>query len=117
MLIGSPKPSASRRLSEVYLPQEEPPNLRGLLFMQNKDETVEVLRYSGQSDPGTPPDIPEDAVVDGRVYISIDGIGQDWAKHRSQIRDWFHGGADYGVELPGPVVGIHEGEGLSLIHI
>jgi hypothetical protein len=90
--------------------------MRGLLFMQNKDETVEVLRYSGESDPDTPPDIPSEAVTKSGVYISVDGIGQDWNGHRAQIRDWFHGGADYGVELPGPVIGIHEGEGKTAIH-
>jgi hypothetical protein len=106
----------AKRPREIYLPQEEPPNLKGLLFMQKRDETVEVLRYSGESSPETPPDIPDEAVIDGRVYISVDGIGQNWDKHRSQIRDWFHGGADYGVKIPGPVIGIHEGEGKSSLH-
>lgn len=100
----------------TYRLEEEPPNLRGLLFMQNKDASVEVLRYSGETIPGGPPDIPPEAVTEQGVFISVNGIGQDWKSHRSQIKDWFHGGADYGVELPGPVIGIHEGERKSPLH-
>lgn len=85
--------------------------MRGLLFKQESNGEVEVLKYSGQTDPNSAPDIPPDAVTPKGVYISVDGIGQDWNTHRQQIADWFHGGADYGVKLPGPVIGIHEGEG------
>ena len=116
MLIGRSQKPQPIRQRQVYTLDEEPPNLRGLLFMQNKDATVEVLRYSGESDPDTPPDIPNEAVTKHGVFISVDGIGQDWNTHRTQIRDWFHGGEEFGVELPGPVVGIHEGEGKSTVH-
>ena len=95
----------------VYAPQEEPPNFRGLLFKQEISGEVEILKYSGETDPDSSPDIPPDAVTSRGVYISVDGIGQDWNTHRQQIADWFHGGADYGVKIAGPVIGIHEGEG------
>lgn len=116
MLVGRSQKVQPIRQRQVFTLDEEPPNLRGLLFMQNQDASVEVLRYSGESDPDTPPDIPEEAVTKQGLYISVDGIGQDWDKHRAQIRDWFHGGEDYGVSLPGPVVGIHEGEGKNTLH-
>lgn len=104
---NSPTPIMKR----FYAPQEEPPNLRGLLFKQESNGEVEILKYSGQTDPRSSPDIPPDAVTPRGVFISVDGIGQDWNTHRQQIAHWFHGGADYGVKLPGPVIGIHEGEG------
>ena len=116
MLIGRSQQAQPIRQRQVYTLDEEPPSLRGLLFMQNQDASVEVLRYSGESDPSTPPDIPQEAVTKHGVFISVDGIGQDWNKHRAQIRDWFHGAEDYGVSLPGPVVGIHEGEGKNTLH-
>ena len=100
----------------VYSLQEEPPELRGLLFQQERNGDVRVLKYSGQTNPDGPPDIPEDAAIDDEVFISVDGIGQDWDRHRSQIQDWFHGGADYGTELRRPIIGIHEGEGKSGLH-
>lgn len=100
----------------VYSLQEEPPELRGLLFQQEENGEVRVLRYSGETDPNGPPDIGDDALVGDTLYLSVDGIGQDWARHREQIQSWFHGGADYGVSISGPVVGIHEGEGKSAVH-
>lgn len=115
MLVRPVQTTLPRRHKEVYSLDEEPPNLRGLLFLQRKDSTVEVLRYSGESEPTGPPDIPPEAVTEHGVFISVDGIGQDWGRHREQIRDWFHGGVEYGFELPGPVVGIHEGEGKNTL--
>lgn len=104
------RPSTDRP-RQVFTLEQEPPNLRGLLFQQSTDGQVEVLAYSGETEPDSEPDIPEAAVGEQGVYISVDGIGQDWNRHREQIRDWFHGGADYGVKLPTPIIGIHEGEG------
>lgn len=98
-----------------YDPLEEPPDMRGLLFQQNPDGKVTILARSGQTDPDSPPDIPSEAVHDNRVFISVDGIGQDWTRHREQISDWFQGGAEYGVDLGGPVIGIHEGEGKNTL--
>ena len=89
--------------------------MRGLLFQQNVDGRVTVLARSGQTDPGSEPDIPEEALHGDRVFISVDGIGQDWSRHREQISDWFQGGVDYGVDLGGPVIGIHEGEGKNTL--
>jgi hypothetical protein len=123
MLIPSPRfprNSVRRRLNEdprrLYGLQEEPPELQGLLFQQYPDGTVRVLRRSGETDPDSVPDIPADAVMKGSVFISVDGIGQNWNRHREQIRDWFHGGADFGTSLPVSVIGIHEGEGQSGLH-
>lgn len=94
-----------------YTPQEEPPELRGVLFQQDKDGTVTLLKRSGESRPDGPPDIPSEAVINDQVFISVDGIGQDWNRHREQIRDWFHGGMPDGADLARPIIGIHEGEG------
>lgn len=104
-------PTKSEGISCRYRLAEEPPELRGVLFQQDHDGTVTLLKRSGETDPNGPPDIPPDAAVDGEVFISVDGIGQDWTRHREQIRDLFHGGLPVGVDLQRPVIGIHEGEG------
>lgn len=102
---------SSLRPRQTYSLQEEPPNFRGLLFSQEPDGEVTILAYSGETDPDDAPDIPDNATIDNHVYISVDGIGQDWNRHREQIRSWYHGESDYGVNLQGTVIGIHEGEG------
>ncbi len=118
MLISAPSQSSftcARQSDDPglrnYRLTEEPPELRGVLFQQDRDGTVTLLRRSGETDPTGPPDIPRDAAVDGEVFISVDGIGQDWTRHREQIRDLFHGGLPSGSNLQRPVIGIHEGEG------
>ena len=89
--------------------------MRGLLFQQEPGGKVTILARSGETDPESAPDIPEPALHGNRVYISVDGIGQDWTRHREQIGDWFQGGAKFGVDLDGPVIGIHEGEGKNTL--
>ena len=76
--------------------------MRGLLFQQNPDGKVTILARSGQTDPDSPPDIPSEAVHDNRVFISVDGIGQDWTRHREQISDWFQGEPNMEWTLAGP---------------
>lgn len=88
----------------------EPPHLRGLVFKQSPDGTSENLRFSGQTTPEGP-DIPVDAVVDGSVLISVDGIGQEVSEHHRQIKDLLHGGSEVGANLQRPVLGVHEGSG------
>lgn len=109
MLIRPSVQTATRPLA-VYGPHQEPPELRGVLFQQERDGTVKVLRYSGQTSPTSPPDVGEDAVVDGEVFFSVNGIDQDWAGHRQQIKDWYHGGFSTGANWDRPIVGIHEGD-------
>lgn len=94
----------------VYGPEQEPPELRGALFQQEPDGTVKVLRYSGQTSPTSPPDIGDDAAVNGEVFISVNGIDQDWPSHRQQIKDWYHGGFATGADWNRPIIGIHEGD-------
>jgi hypothetical protein len=108
-LPGSVHPKA--RPAAVHGPQEEPPELYGALFQQETDGTVRVLRYSGETSPTSPPDIGEDAAGDGQVFLSVNGIDQDWVSHRQQITDWYHGGfAISGAHLDRPIIGIHEGD-------
>lgn len=99
----------TRRSSE-HLHRGEPPHLRGLVFQQSPDGSIETLRHSGETTPEGP-DIPAEAVVDGRVLISVDGIGQDLQEHQRQIRDLLHGGSEVGAKLERPVIGVHEGSG------
>lgn len=106
MLIG---PSIASRPLPVG-PHQDPPELRGALFQQEPDGTVKVLRYSGQTSPTSPPDVGEDAAAGGEVFISVNGIDQDWASHRQQIRDWYHGGFSTGANWQRPIVGVHEGD-------
>lgn len=117
MLVSSSSSGRAQvKFDQTYGLQEEPPELRGLLFQQNQDGSVRLLRRSGETDPDTPPDIPEEALVGDRVFISVDGISQDWRRHREQISEWFHAGSDYATSVKGPVIGIHEGEGPSALH-
>lgn len=99
----------------TYKFNEEPPDMKGLLFQQEQDGSVQILARSGETDPDSSPDIPDSALHGDQVFISVDGIGQDWSRHREQIRDWFQGNADYGVDLGGTVIGIHEGEGKNAL--
>lgn len=100
-----------QKLMRRYTLQEEPPELRGVLFLQETDGAVTLLRRSGETDPNGPPDIPPEAAPNDEVFISVDGIGQDWGRHREQISEWFHGGMPSGANLNRTIVGIHEGEG------
>ena len=106
MLISPSSPQVLRATPTQAAPppgtaggQDEPPELYGALFQQQRDGTVKVLRYSGQTSPGTRPDIGEDAAPDGEVFISVNGIDQSWADHRQQITDWYHGGFESGLEV------------------
>lgn len=103
-------PASSPAAASLVLPYAEPPELRGALFQQNRDGTVRLLRTSGQTSPTSPPDIGEDAAVGGEVFISINGIDQDWAGHVRQIKDWYHGGFANGANWQRPVIGIQEGD-------
>ncbi len=113
MKISSSIPS--HQVMRRYELQEEPPELRGVLFEQDRDGSVTLLKRSGETRPDGPPDIPQDAVVDGSVFISVDGIGQDWNRHREQIGEWFHGKMPHGTDLDRPIIGSHEGEGSSTV--
>ena len=114
MLIRPSLPSAKTLVSApplaVYGPTEDPPELRGALFQQERDGTVKILRTSGQTSPTSPPDIGQDAAANGEVFISVNGIDQDWAGHRQQIKDWYHGGFSTGANWNRPIIGIHEGD-------
>ncbi len=111
MLVGTSQQTASFQSHQRrYSPLQDPPELRGALFQQETDGTVTLLRYSGETSPVSPPDIGDDAAVDGHVFFSVNGIGQDWKGHRQQIKDWFHGGFDSGANLERPIIGIHEGD-------
>lgn len=91
-------------------PLGEPPELRGALFQQERDGSVKILKFSGQTSPSSPPDIGDDAAVGGEVFVSVNGIDQDWAGHRQQIKDWYHGGFANGADWQRPIIGIHEGD-------
>lgn len=88
----------------------DPPELRGALFQQEPDGTVKILRTSGQTSPDGPPDIPIEALHQGEVFLSVNGIDQDWQGHQQQIKDWYHGGFSNGANWNRPVIGIHEGD-------
>lgn len=93
----------------------DPPKYNGALFQQNPDGKVEILKLSGQTSPEGPPDIGGDAAPNNEVFISVNGIDQDWEEHHQQIKNWWHGGFPNGADLGQPIVGIHEGNrsGLS----
>ncbi len=93
--------------------RQEPPHLRGVVYRQSADGSVEVLKYSGQTTDSLPPDIPESAVKDGRVVIYVDGIHQDWGEQQRQIRHFLHGRSEVGADVGQDVIGIHEGSGPS----
>ena len=117
MNVSAHRPTSSlSSLSKLtYAPTEEPPELRGVLFQQETDGTVTLLRSSGETRPDSPPDVGEEAAVDGEVFLSVDGIGQDWQDHRRQISEIFHGGLEVGAKLDRPIIGIHEGQGRNSV--
>jgi len=92
---------------------EEPPELKGVLYRQEADKTVEVLKYSGQTTPELPPDIPADALKSGRTVIYVDGIHQMWGEQQRQIDQFLHGHNPNGANVDQSVIGIHEGAGPS----
>lgn len=104
MQVASPQPSFA--LPRVLL---DPPKYNGALFQQNPDGQVKILKLSGETSPDGPPDIKDDGVVGGEVFLSVNGIDQDWEEHHQQIKDWWHGGFASGEDLKRPIIGIHEG--------
>ncbi len=99
---------------------EEPANLKGVVFLQNSDQSMRVLKFSGQTRPdvgaGEPSDIPAEAVRFNRVVISVDGINQEWGEHQRQIYRFLHNGGPpggAGADVAQPVIGIHQGAGKS----
>lgn len=108
--VQLPRDVHQRGADQPVKPSGQAPELRGALFQQNRDGTVRVLKYSGQTSPDSPPDIGPDAAVGGEVFLSVNGIDQDWAGHRQQIKDWYHGGFANGADWQRPIIGIHEGD-------
>lgn len=101
---------------------EEPPELKGVVYLQRADKSMQVLKFSGQTRPEAPPgqpsDIPEEAVRFNRVVISVDGIGQGWSEHQRQIYRFLHNGGPpggAGADVAQPVIGIHQGSGKSSV--
>lgn len=90
--------------------REEPPELRGAVFVQSPDGSKQMLRHSGETTPEGP-DIPAHAVVDKEVLIYVDGIGQPIEEQYRQIAALLHGGQEVGANLDRPVIGVHEGSG------
>ena len=95
---------------------EEPPELKGVVYRQEASGTVEILKFSGETKPEPPPDIPADAVKNGRVVIYVDGIHQMWSEQNRQIDQFLHGHNPNGANVDQPVIGIHEGAGKSGFH-
>lgn len=93
--------------------RQEPPNLRGIVYSQSADGSVTVLKQSGETSDSLPPDIPESAVKDGRVFLYVDGIHQELKEQHRQIRYFLHKQAQTGVDVGQDVIGIHEGAGRS----
>lgn len=92
---------------------QEPPELKGVVYRQEASGTVEILKWSGETKPEPPPDIPADAVKNGRVVIYVDGIHQMWGEQQRQINHLLHGSSGHGANVDQPVIGIHEGAGKS----
>lgn len=92
---------------------EEPPHLKGVVYQQSPNGTVTILKTSGQTAETLPPDIPESAVKDGRVFLYVDGIHQEMSEQNRQIRYFLHKQAATGVDVGQDVIGIHEGAGPS----
>lgn len=92
---------------------EEPPELKGVVYRQEADKTVEVLKFSGETTPELPPDIPADAVKNNRAVIYVDGIHQMWGEQQRQIHQFLHGHNRNGANVEQSVIGIHEGAGKS----
>lgn len=94
--------------------EEEPPELQGVVYEQTPADQVTILKYSGETTPQLPPDIPASAVnSDGRVVIYVDGIHQEMSEQRRQIRYFFHQHSPNGADVKQNVIGIHEGAGPS----
>lgn len=102
--------------------EEEPGLLKGVVFLQDVDKSMRVLKFSGQTRPEVPPgavsDIPPEAVRFNRVVISVDGISQMWDEHQRQIHRYLHRGGPpggVGADVAQPVIGIHQGSGKSSV--
>ncbi|MBT9586459.1 hypothetical protein IV102_24155 [bacterium] len=93
--------------------QEEPPNLKGVVYEQTTTGDITILKHSGQTTGELPADIPESAVKDGRVVIYVDGIHQEMSEQNRQIKYFLHGFATAGADVNQSVIGIHEGAGKS----
>ena len=87
----------------------DPPKYNGAIFQQDSDGTVKILKLSGQTSPDGPPDIGPEAAPNDEVFISVNGIDQDWEEHHQQIKDWWQGGFPNGANFERPVIGIHQG--------
>ncbi len=93
-------PGAYRFQNDFYNVRPEPKELRGAVFLQRPDGTV---------DPQRGPRLPEEAVRDNRVIVYVDGIHQSMQEQQRQIRELM---SDMGQ----PVVGVHEGSGTTILH-
>ncbi len=104
------RPLAATNVPPRTMFKPDPVELHGALFQQNPDGAVRVLKHSGQTLPDGPPDIPQSALHQGEVFLSVNGIDQDWAGHHQQIKDWYHAGFPNGANWDRPVLGVHEGD-------
>jgi hypothetical protein len=99
--------------------EEEPRPYKGLVFQKYPSGYWRILKTSGQTTPDIPasgPDIPQDAVKDNRVVISVNGIHEPFGWHRAEIDRWLLAdpGQRDGVNVGQPVIGIHEGASKTL---
>lgn len=97
--------------------EEEPGDLKGMVYEHTSNGEVNVLKLSGQTRPELPADIPASAVnADNRVVIYVDGIHQELSEQKRQIRSFMQGQASTGADVGQSVIGIHEGAGKSGLH-
>ncbi|MHB2015426.1 MAG: hypothetical protein ACYCW6_00620 [Candidatus Xenobia bacterium] len=108
--------AAQDYVDDVATAKKEPSDEHGIVYLEDADGSWCTLKTSGQTTPDGR-DIPDRAVKNNRVVISVDGIHQSFAKHRQQIESLLessrpHG---YGANVGQPVVGIHEGVGRNIL--
>ncbi|MHB2017693.1 MAG: hypothetical protein ACYCW6_12155 [Candidatus Xenobia bacterium] len=91
------------------------PALHGMVFEEYPDGQVVTLRNGGQTSPDGS-DIPADAVRNNRVFMFVDGIHttlQGMEKYGTDLFETANNPARTDVKQP--IIGIHEGVGLSYI--
>ncbi|MBS2037521.1 hypothetical protein JST97_21205 [bacterium] len=97
--------------------QQEPGDLKGIVYEHTQKGEFNVLKLSGQTQPFLPADIPASALnADNRVVIYVDGIHQELSEQKRQIRSFMQGQASTGADVDQSVIGIHEGAGKSGLH-
>lgn len=105
-------PGADRYVEQVRDARPEPSSLHGIVFSRYPQGRYHILKFPNETKPDIPPiDIPQDAVKDGRVVISVNGIGQELGHHLGDIRRFLQASSarDHGANVGQPVIGVHEG--------